>query len=179
MITGGIAPGSSFGLKFQAGAQRYGPGLWHPGLELYGALALGSEAASTTAGTADFNWWALGLAACPLGWASKTEAWTLLSCVGFEGGLLSAAGRDTAEPVSDTGLWLAPTAGLRAGWFFPIGTPAQGESGRRTRLGIVVQGDVLFPLRRDRFVFRPNFTAYQVPTVAGRGSLAITLDFWL
>jgi hypothetical protein len=88
------------------------------------------------------------------------------ACAELEVGYLHARGIGPLTRYERTGLWLAPGAGLYAGY------PARGW------LRSVLSADALVPVTRTRFVLTNAGVVHRLPGVAGR--LGISLEVaWL
>jgi len=167
LFSGGVGPGVSTGFNAFVGLTEIPPSTgWALDARLSFAMTQASSV-TTEAGHADFNWWAAGLAVCPFRFqpAIFRNTFAIEPCAGFEGGLLKGSGSQTVSPATSAGVWLAASAGVRAAWslapFFQI----------------QIEGDLVIPFQRDRFFFAPDFTAYKVPAVTGRGTIGIALLF--
>lgn len=167
LFMGGVGPGASTGFTgFFGVAQIPRSGVLALDARIYFAMTPTSTI-STPAGRAELDWWSTGLTLCPLRFAPEMfrGAFALEPCAGFEGGLLKGTGSFTHAPSTSTGIWLAATVGLRGVWslteFFRV----------------EIAGDLVIPIRRDRFFFAPDVTAYQVPVVTGRGTIGVALLF--
>ncbi len=167
LFSGGVGPGVSTGFNaFFGVAEMQRAGIFALDARVSFAMTQTSSI-TTSAGTADFNWWAAGVTICPIRFPPGMlgGVFAFGPCAGFEGGLLKGEGHDTISPSTSTGTWLAASVGLRAAlWLTDF-------------LRVEVEGDLVIPLRRDRFFFGPDVTAYRVPAVAGRGSLGVALLF--
>jgi hypothetical protein len=84
----------------------------------------------------------------------------------FEAGSMHAEAVDVALPSDGRALWLAPGAGLRAGW--PI-TP---------NLAAQLGATVLVPVSRERFVVTGLGDVHGPPAVTVRGTLGIEARIW-
>lgn len=167
LFSGGVGPGISTGFDVFFGvAEMQSAGIFALDARVSFAMTQTSSI-TTSAGTADFNWWAVGLTICPIRIPPGMLAgvFAVAPCAGFEGGLLKGEGHDTVSPSTSTGTWFAASVGLRAAlWIADF-------------LRVEVGGDLVIPLRRDRFFFGPDVTAYRVPAVAGRGTVGVALLF--
>ncbi len=111
-------------------------------------------------------WWA-GAAArvCPIQLSLGRGA-RLAPCGGVQVGAYHGSTRDVPNGASSTDLWVAPTAGAAVEWSLT------------SSVGLELQGGAVFPLIRTRFFLAPDITIFDVPAVAGTGSIACRVRFW-
>ena len=116
-------------------------------------------------GTTDFSWTAGSAAACPR-FIELGARWALVPCLGLHVGALRAAGRPAplggAQGRASSELWLDGFSELRL------------ELTLLPALAVQLQGALIVPFTRYLFGFDGPFTpVYQVPALAGAGSLAV------
>ncbi len=164
-VTGAASPDPMPLARAFATVEARTTGLWSPAATL--SAAVGRSTAGATPSSVTFTWISGRLDACPVAW--RARSWLALRpCAAFDAGLLRAdpdgAGLEDAEGHSR--LWLSADALARA----ELQTGA---------LLVRLEGGVLAPLRRDRFVFTGDKTTviHQVPDVAGFAALGVGVVF--
>jgi hypothetical protein len=148
-VSGGLAPRWLFSspVGFEAVAPRW--------FGLVPSVQLRFERAwSGTVGaggpSATFAWTLGALLACPHRWHVSVTP-----CARVEAGAIESSGANVQGPRDDTRGWFALGAALRAQWWF------------FDPLFLDVEGGVRAPVVRPTYVFEPNTTVFQPPTLAG------------
>jgi hypothetical protein len=124
-----------------------------------------TETVSTRAGDAELTWTSVRLGLCPVRWPPDGPM-TLRACASFDGGVLQGSGADTTDAGNAEPPW------------FAAGSFARLEARFASRVAVVLDGGVVFPLRHDRFYFDPDLpetTAFEVPSSGVFGRLGITV----
>jgi hypothetical protein len=119
-------------------------------------------------GTTNASWWAGNLEVCPLR-LQLLGPLALLPCAGADVGRLRIKGSPSSAPGSSgdaaSKLWVDGFAGVRL------------ELSLARWLALEVQSDLLVPLTRYRFEFRPNTDAYRIPGLALAGLAGLAAHF--
>jgi hypothetical protein len=116
------------------------------------ALQRNIVSASTPDGTAGLRYWLGRADGCYHVLRSATAA--LAPCAGFELGVVDAVGSNTRRPREEEELLFSPVALVRGRLFTTEGSSLELDAGVRV------------PLRRYRFYFGEDRTAYETPAVA-------------
>jgi hypothetical protein len=118
------------------------------------SLALSGHSLRTTTskpfGSAELDWVAAQLAACPVGLKPR-EQWDFRLCGAFQVGRLRGTGFETASPAAKSILWMA--AGLELQGRYQVVGP----------LWLGFEGAFVFPFSRERFYLEPVETLHRVP----------------
>jgi hypothetical protein len=161
-----VGPGVPFGVLLELGLESERAGRRGPALLLTGARVT-SPTQTTRAGDASFTATFGRLTFCPLRWPTVGPVF-LAPCGAFEAGRLHAEPSRTLakQPVSVP--WLALEPGLSLA-YRPLAA-----------LGLSVGALAVFPLRRDRFTFRPfdpgapDILAFSVPSLGVAAQAGVT-----
>jgi hypothetical protein len=150
---GAVAPGTTTSGRFYAEGGLDRRAAFSPHLRLSFEYAKSSSVVES-AGTARFIWLTGMAQACH---AEQVLERTLAvpMCAGFEWGRLQASGSDAPNAQTQTQTWLAMDASLGLRWF-----PGRGP------IFVDFEAGLQVPLRRARFYFTPNTTAYTTPRLA-------------
>lgn len=157
-----IAPTLAWGQALGLMLTREGRG-WRPSLGLTGNFARGTT--SRAAGSAEFEWTALQLAICPVGW-QPNPVWDLRACATVQAGRLRAAGFATINPAEQSSFWSAAGALLEAR--VQLIEP----------LWLGASGGLDLPFSRERFYLEPSQTLHQVPALGVSFGLGVGLRFF-
>ncbi|MBV9949455.1 MAG: hypothetical protein JOZ69_21615 [Myxococcales bacterium] len=162
LVAVGPAPAAIIGGTLGAGWAWAPRGYFAPAVALsFGAG--GSPSIVEAGGTATFSWFVVHGDACMLR-ARVGGVLRVRACVGADGGVLRAAGRDTVSPETSSRGWLSVGASTRLE--LPVGD----------RFGAHVMAGVEAPLRRDRFAFGDH-DFFVVPFVVAVASASAAAYF--
>ena len=131
------------------GIGKGGPALLAPDLRIAGLGGLPTTQ-STSAGSARLTWATLRIRSCAVRWSPARGA-MLRGCALADIGRIRGKGQDTSNPDEPTLLWVA------------TGTAARVELALPGRSWVAAGPNLVFPLRRHRFYFTPDITAYRLP----------------
>jgi hypothetical protein len=136
---------------------------WRP------SVALSAQATRATAsaphGSAELDWAAAQLAACPLG-LRPAEPWDLRACGVLQLGRLRGIGFQTGEPARKSILW--SSAGLELQARYRVLGP----------LWLGLEGGFSLPFTRERFYLEPQETLHRVPAWGTNVALGVGLRFF-
>jgi hypothetical protein len=143
-----VAPGWSWGQSVGLTWTRETRGFFRPSLGISAHAA--SAVVSAAPGSAELDWAAGQLAACPVAIGDARRA-VLTACAVFQLGRLRGVGFSTVEPASHDVLW--SSAGLEL----------QGRHHLLGPLWLGWEGAFLLPLTRASFYFEPDPPLHRVP----------------
>jgi hypothetical protein len=121
---------------------------WRPSVALSGHWTHATT--SKPSGSAELDWVAAQLTACPIG-LTPSEPWDFRLCGTFQIGRLRGVGFETESPATKSILWTA--AGLELQGRYRVVGP----------LWLGFEGAFVFPFSRERFYLEPEETLHQVP----------------
>jgi hypothetical protein len=160
-ILGGVMPDAALTVPiFVEGSSRV-LGL-EPSLRLALQLAP-SQAVSDRIGVAAFSFTAMRLDLCPVRW--RTAGFSIGACARTDIGVIEAAGQRV------------PGARGESRPFFALGTLARARKQLPGAFFVELDGALLFPLIRDRFLFEPNTTVFAVPTIGAAAGINFGVHF--
>lgn len=137
---------------------------WRPSLALSGHWSRATT--SKPRGSAELDWVAGQLAACPVGLKPR-EPWDLRLCGAFQAGRLRGTGFETTSPAAKSILWMA--AGLELQGRYRVVGP----------LWLGFEGAFVFPFSRERFYLAPaETTLHRVPAWGWGFGLGTGLRFF-
>jgi hypothetical protein len=157
-----VAPGLTWGPSLAVMLTGETSG-WRPSLGLSGHSARATT--SKSHGSAQLEWAAAQLVACPAGWG-PTDTLDFRACGAFQIGRLRGAGFATARPAAKSILWAA--AGLELEGRYRVVGP----------LWVGLDGAFTFPFSRERFYLEPAETLHRVPAWGWSFGLGTGLRFF-
>ena len=132
-------------------------------LSLRGTFA---PAPSTQFG-ADVTWAATRLGGCPWSWSPAHAIRVSPACIGLDLGFFHAKGVNVDQSRSGTRLWSAVNVLAALRWYLT------------KRLSLEAAGGVVFPLKRDSFVFAgPETRLHEIPLVGGELAFGVGVQLF-
>ena len=172
LVMAGLAPGALVGGRAFGDLESKSLGALAPSVRL-GLIA--AENGAFTTPVARFLLLTTRVDACP--WRIGSRELSVRPCLSGGLGALRATGIDVAHPTTRVDVW-ADVGALARGRWYPIGG----------RFFVELEGGILFPLNRPKFVFQappspPNSPPVNTPVytpspIAATGSLSGGMRFW-
>lgn len=123
----------------------------------------GGDSSPAEDGYAHLRWTLGRLDGCPLALVAAGSL-RLRPCLSFSGGVLSAVGREIAQPTSHQLTWWALGGALRAEW-------------NPNAFGVEMSAGLEAPLQRTQLYFEPAADVYRPPAVFERVTLGVSYHF--
>ncbi len=142
--------------------ERAGASAWSSALRLSGGF--GRRVVREPVGSAEFTLLAGRIEGCPARFRA-TRAFQISPCLAVDAGQLQAVGVGVTPAERVFAPWVAPGVIARLEWEIV------------DVLVVEVDGEVLFPLARDRFFVRSDATLYRTPAVAGGATAGLGVRF--
>lgn len=157
-----IAPRASFGegLGVMFTRER-SPLHWSVGL----AATVARSSNSSASGSAAFEWAAVELALCPLGFR-PSSSWDLRACGIAQAGRLRVVGFATSDASEKRLFW------------FALGGSAQIRRQLAGPLWVGLEAALEFPFSRQSFYFEPQPIVHRVPAIGASAGLGLGLRFF-
>ena len=157
-----VGPGLTWGEALGASLTWQSNSL-HPSLQLTAQRA--KTTASSPAGSAELEWTAGELLACP--WAAQpSSSLELRACALLQLGRLRGSGYDTISPATESIFWSA------------AGVALQGRVQLLGPLWLGIDGGLERPFTRERFYVDPSHTLHQVPAWGGSLGFGVGVLFF-
>jgi hypothetical protein len=157
-VAPGWAWGQGVGMTLNSEASR-----WRPSLGLSAQLA--EATAEAPHGSADFEWLAGQLTACPAGFGPRRQ-WDVRACGLLQAGRLRGQGFRTVSPAQKSIAWGSAGVEVQARW--QVLEP----------LWLGLEGGLTWPFSRQSFYIAPQATLHRVPARAVHLGLGAGIRFF-